>query len=68
MFNPQQLIQMLMQRNPAIMNNPNAQNMLNVVTSNDVNKGEQIARNLCQSYGVPPEQVYQQAKKFFGIQ
>lgn len=52
---------------PQVAQNPNAQHMLDVIRSNDAAEGERIARNLCQSYGVTPEQAYQQARKFFGI-
>lgn len=54
-------------QNPNVANNPNAQGMLNVIESGDSAKGEQIARNLCQTYGITPEQAIQQAKQFFGL-
>ena len=57
----------LISQNPQIMKNPNAKSMLDVVQNNDQQQGEQIARNLCQSYGITPEQAIQQAKQFFHI-
>lgn len=54
-------------QNPNVANNPNAQGMLNVIESGDSAKGEQIARNLCQTYGITPEQAIQQAKQFFDL-
>ena len=47
---------------------PNARAMIKAVQSGDAEAGERIARNLCQSYGVTPEQAIQQAKGFFHIQ
>lgn len=54
-------------QNPNVANNPNAQSMLSVIESGDSEKGEQIARNLCQTYGITPEQAIRQAKQFFGL-
>lgn len=53
---------------PSMANNPNAQAMIQAVQSGDAAAGEKIARNLCQSYGMTPEQAVQQAKGFFRIQ
>lgn len=54
-------------KNPQIANNPQAQDLINVIKSGDSVRGEQIARNLCQSYGVTPEQALDRAIGFFGI-
>lgn len=54
-------------KNPQIANNPQAQQLIDVIKSGDSQKGEQIARNICQSYGVTPEQALDQATGFFGI-
>lgn len=61
------LLQSLMANNPAIANNPNAQNYLNVIQNNDQTRGEEIANNLCQTMGVTKEQAIAQAKAFFGL-
>lgn len=55
---------MLSQR-PDIANNPRAQEMIEVIKSGDSVKGEQIARNLCESYGDTPESAMAKAQKFF---
>ena len=57
----------LISRNPNIANNPQAQNYLRVIQSGDAEQGEQIARNLCNTYGVTPDQAVQQAKSFFNL-
>lgn len=54
-------------KNPQLANNPQAQELINVIKSGDSAKGEQIARNICQSYGVTPEQALDKATGFFGI-
>ena len=53
--------------NPNIANNPNAQEFLNVIRNNDDARGKQIAQNLCDSYGLTTDQAVQQAKRFFGL-
>lgn len=53
---------------PSMANNPNARAMIQAVQSGDAETGQRIARNLCQSYGITPEQAVQQAKGFFRIQ
>ena len=57
----------LISRNPNIANNPQAQNYLRVIQSGDAEQGEQMARNLCNTYGVTPDQAVQQAKSFFNL-
>lgn len=57
----------LIGRNPQIANNPNAKELLNVIQNGDQAKGMQIAQNLCNTYGVTPEQAVNQAKNFFNI-
>lgn len=42
----------LLRQNPQMQSNPLAQNMISVIQNGDDVKGEQIARNLCESYGV----------------
>ena len=51
--------------NPQIAQNPNAQQMIDVIKRGDAQKGQQIAKNLCDTYGIEPEQAIQQARSFF---
>lgn len=55
----------MIQHNPALQNDPNAREMIDVIESGDANRGRQIARNLCNTYGVKPEDAITQAKSFF---
>lgn len=57
----------MLQHNPAIARNPQAQSMLQVIQTGDEQQGEQIARNLCQTMGISPEEATKQAKSFFRI-
>lgn len=64
-MNPMQMVQGFIQRNPNFANNPQAQQYLQVIMSGDSKKGEELARNICNSFGVTPEQGVQQAQEFF---
>ena len=57
----------MINKNPAIQNNPQAQEYINIIQNNDSTRGEQIATNLCNTYGVTKEQAIAQAKKYFGL-
>lgn len=67
MLSPLDAILNMAQTNPNIANNPQAQAMLNVVRSGDSKKGEEIARNLCNTMGVSLEEATKQAANFFNI-
>lgn len=67
MFNLQQFALNLISRNPNIANNPRAQEMLQTIQNGDSQKGSEIAKNLCATYGTTLEQAVDSAKKFFNI-
>lgn len=67
MFNPQALINQMLQSNPAIANNPIAQSYINVIRSGDSERGQQIAQNILNSYGVTKEEALSQAAQFFHL-
>lgn len=66
-FNFQNFLQNAIQRNPQVQQNlqqnPQMQNYLQVLMSGDAQRGEEMARNLCQSMGISPEQGVQQAQQ-----
>lgn len=66
MPNPLDFILNMAENNPNISSNPQAQAMLNVIKSGDAKRGEEIARNLCNTMGVTPEEATKQAQNFFG--
>lgn len=51
MNNPMSMLLNMAMQNSAIANNPRAQEMLQVIQSGDAQKGQQIAMNLCKTYG-----------------
>lgn len=55
----------MIEKNPNIANNPRNQQMIEVLKSGDQAKGEELANNLCESYGVSKEEAMQQAQGFF---
>lgn len=65
MINPRVILSQIVRNNPSISNNPIAMNYINVLQSGDTKKGEQIAQNLLNSYGMTKEQALQQAQQFF---
>ena len=65
---PKQLAMLLMRNNPNIANNPQAQEMLDIIDKNDSQRGAVIAQNLCNTYGVTKEEAVAQAKRYFNIQ
>ena len=57
----------LLQRNPNMANNPQAQQLLQMIQNGDSAQGEKMAENLCETYGMTKDQALAEAKKFFGI-
>lgn len=61
------LLQKLLENNPNIQNNPQAKEFLEVIRNNDSVRGEQIANNLLQTYGVSKEDALKHAQQFFKL-
>lgn len=66
-FDPRQMAMNLISQNPNIANNPNAQEFIKVIQNGDSERGQQIADNLCQSYGMTRDEALKSAKSFFHI-
>lgn len=62
-----QIAMMMLQRNPNIANSPQGQQFMQILKNDDAEKGQQMAQNFCQSYGVKPEDALKQAKQFFNL-
>lgn len=67
MFNPINFAMQMIQNNPNIANNPQAQHMLEVIQSGNAEEGQKIANNLLQTYGVSKDDALKQAKGFFNL-
>lgn len=65
MNNPMSMLLNMAMQNSNIANNPRAQEMLQIIQSGDVQKGQQIAMNLCKTYGVSKEQAVGMATEYF---
>lgn len=64
------LAQMAMNRissDPSFCNNPQAKAFVDIMQRGDIAQGQEMAKNLCQSYGVSEQEALQQAKSFFRI-
>ena len=57
----------MIRNNPRVSQNPNAQQMIDVILSGDEVRGQQLADNICQSYGMSREAAVGQASSFFGF-
>lgn len=52
---------------PSFRNNPQAKAFVDIMQRGDIAQGQEMARNLCQSFGVSEQEALQQAKSFFRI-
>ena len=57
----------MIQNNPNVANNPRAQEMIAIIQNGDAQKGQELAQNLCATYGETPEQAIAKAKRFFNF-
>ena len=67
MFDMRSFALNLLSQNPNVRTNPQMQEMLNVIQSGDSVRGQQIAENLCNTYGVSKENAIANARNFFHI-
>lgn len=57
----------ILMKNPNVANNPQAQQLIQMIQNGDSAQGEKMAENLCETYGMTKDQALTEAKKFFGI-
>lgn len=67
MLDLRQMAMNMLTRNPNVANNPQAKNYLQVIQNGSPQQGEQIAENICRTYGMTKEQALERAKQFFGL-
>lgn len=67
-MNPLQLAAQMMQKNPNLANNPEAQRMLSVLQNGSQEEQKQLAQEICQARGISLEEGVQQAKSYFNLQ
>lgn len=66
-FDLRQIAMNILSQNPNIANNPNAQEFIKVIQNGDSARGQQIADNLCQSFGMTRDEALKNAKLFFHL-
>lgn len=59
------IIGALLQRNPNVQKNPKAMEALQAVMTGDAEKGQAIAREICQANGANPQDATNQANAWF---
>lgn len=57
----------MIQNNPGVANNPRAQEMISIIQNGDAQRGQELAQNLCATYGDSPDQAVAKAKRFFNF-
>lgn len=62
--NPMQFLGNMLKMNPNVQNNPRNQEFLRTLQSGDDKKIEELANNLCQTYGTSPQQELQNFGSF----
>lgn len=65
MMSPQQIVYGILQTRPDIANSPQGQQLMQILQSGDNEAGMQMAMNICNSYGVTPQQALSSAINFF---
>lgn len=66
-ISPIQSMVNMIRANPAIADNPQMQAYIDVLESGDSKRGEELANNLLETYGMTKEDALAQAKAFFHI-
>lgn len=67
----QNMLEQRLKNDPAfaksVSQNPQAQEMINILRSGDANRGVEVATNLHNTFGDNREEAIQRAKNFFNI-
>lgn len=63
--NPQQMAMNMLQQIGG--NNPIAQNLSGMIQSGNISGAEQLARNICASKGINPDELAKQVKNKYGL-
>lgn len=66
-FNPSAFAMQMLQNNPQMANNPMAQTLIQAIQTNNPAAGQQLAENICKTYGLTKEQALQQAIQGLGL-
>lgn len=61
------LARTMLAKNPQAANSPLGKELAGILESGDTARGQEIANNLCQTYGAKKEDAIQKACGFFGL-
>lgn len=57
----------LLKKNPDKANTPLGKQLMGILESKNYAAGEELGKNICNTYGVNPEEAYDKGKTFFGL-
>lgn len=57
----------MINRNPNIANDPRKREFIDILKNRDAQRGQAMAQNLCNTYGVSQEEAAARARQFFNI-
>lgn len=57
----------MLQSNPQVSGTPMGQQFLQILQTGNVQEGQQLATNLCQTYGISQQEAIQQSRNYFHI-
>lgn len=66
-MNPQAIVQMLLNQNPALRNNPIISNAINMASTGDNAGLNTLAENVCRERGIDLNKAINDAKQQFGL-
>ncbi len=66
-FDPYAYAMRRLQQDPQMQRNPMAQTLMQAIQTNNPALGEQLALNICKTYGITKEQALQQAIQGLGL-
>lgn len=67
MFSAKNIAMNMLANNPAIANNPQAREYIQIIQNGDSQRGQKIADNICATYGISREEAVKKARQMFGL-
>lgn len=67
MMGPKEILMEFLKKNPNVANNPQMQSYIDALNSGDQQRIKELGMNICNSFGVTPDQARAETMRFFGI-
>ena len=64
---PKEILMEFLKKNPNVANNPQMQGYIDVLNSGDQEKIKTLGMNICNSYGITPDEARDATMRFFGM-